>query len=191
MVCAARRGLPVEVGGQQPLYLVAMDIELTIHVGALLVGIGATLFMDIWSLLAQRAFGIPAPNYCLVGRWVATMPSGRFRHASIAASPRKRWECALGWIAHYGVGVAYARVFVVLASDAWLAQPRLLPALLFGAVTLIVPFFVMQPAFGLGMASSKTPHPAQARIKSLLSHAAFGVGLYASAIGVGRIQGWL
>lgn len=168
-----------------------MDIALTVHLGAILTGIGATLFMDAWSLLAQRVLGISAPNYCLVGRWVATLPTGRFRHASIAASPRKRWECALGWFTHYVVGIAYALMFVILASDAWLTEPRLLPALFFGAVTLVVPFLIMQPAFGLGMASSKTPDPVQARLKSLLSHLAFGAGLYVSALGVSQAREWL
>jgi hypothetical protein len=44
-----------------------------------------------------------------------------------------------------------------------------------------VPFFVMQPAFGAGVAASKTPRPAQARLRSLMTHGVFGVGLYAGA----------
>jgi hypothetical protein len=44
-----------------------------------------------------------------------------------------------------------------------------------------VPFFTMQPSFGLGIAASKTPHPNQARLKSLMTHTVFGVGLYLSA----------
>ncbi len=165
-----------------------MNIAFTVNVGAILAGTGATLFMDAWSLFAQRALGIAAPNYCLVGRWVATMPTGRFVHAGIAGSPQKRRECAIGWITHYAVGVLYALVFVAFVSDDWLARPRLVPALLFGAATLVVPFCIMQPAFGLGIASSKTPDPAQARLKSLLSHTAFGIGLYVSAIGIDRIR---
>jgi hypothetical protein len=36
----------------------------------------------------------------------------------------------------------------------------------------------MQPAFGLGVAASKTPNPNKARLKSLMTHTVFGVGLY-------------
>ena len=36
----------------------------------------------------------------------------------------------------------------------------------------------MQPSFGLGIAASKTPHPNKARLKSLMTHTVFGVGLY-------------
>ena len=51
---------------------------------AVLTGAGATLIMDAWALLARRLLRMPLPDYCLVGRWLAHMPEGRFRHASIA-----------------------------------------------------------------------------------------------------------
>jgi hypothetical protein len=56
-----------------------------------------------------------------------------------------------------------------------------LPALLFGVGTVLVPFLVMQPSFGLGIASSKAPNPTAARLRSLMAHAVFGVGLYLCA----------
>jgi hypothetical protein len=36
----------------------------------------------------------------------------------------------------------------------------------------------MQPLFGLGFAASKTKNPVQARLRSLMNHTVFGVGLY-------------
>jgi hypothetical protein len=47
--------------------------------------------------------------------------------------------------------------------------------------TVVFPLFVMQPALGLGVGSSKTANPTQARLKSLATHAVFGVGLYGCA----------
>ncbi|MBA3260744.1 MAG: DUF2938 family protein [Gemmatimonadales bacterium] len=38
--------------------------------------------------------------------------------------------------------------------------------------------------FGLGIAASRTPNPTQARLKSLVTHTVFGVGLYVCALGV-------
>jgi hypothetical protein len=70
----------------------------------------------------------------------------------------------------------------VLSGSAWLARPTLLPALLYGLATVAFPFFVMQPALGLGMASSRAPHPTHARLKSLATHLVFGVGLYICAL---------
>jgi len=124
------------------------------------------------------------PNFCLVGRWFSHMTEGRFRHASIAAASQMPSECAVGWIAHYVIGALYGLAFVWLASDGWLARPTFMPALIFGVVTVLLPFLIMQPAFGLGLAASRAPSPWQARIRTLLSHAVFGIGLYVCAIGV-------
>src|SRR4051812_11715102 len=125
-----------------------MSNEATYFSHAVLVGLGATLFMDIWALSLQRAFAIPLANYCLVGRWLCHMPEGTFTHVSIAAAPKKRSECTVGWIAHYATGALYALALVALASGRWLEQPTLLPALLFGIGSVLVPYLIMQPSFG-------------------------------------------
>jgi hypothetical protein len=164
-----------------------MSIEANYFLGAIAVGIGATLVMDIWNLFLMRAFSIPSLNYCLLGRWLLHMPGGTFRHARITGAAPKPLECKVGWIAHYTIGVVFASVFFVLASDDWLESPTLLPALLYGIGTVVLPLFVMQPSFGLGIASSRTLNPTQARLKSLLTHTVFGVGLYVCALGVSYV----
>jgi uncharacterized membrane protein YagU involved in acid resistance len=115
------------------------------------------------------------------------MPGGTLRHASITGAPHKPHECTVGWIAHYTLGVVFALVFVVLASGDWLARPTVLPALLYGIGTVVFPFFIMQPSFGLGMAASRTPNPTLARLKSLATHTVFGIGLYVCAVGVSYV----
>ena len=161
-----------------------MSTEATYVLSAVAVGLGATLFMDLWALFLKRAFSIPSANYCLVGRWFRYMPEGTFMHASIVNASQKRFECTVGWIAHYVIGAVYALAFVALVSGNWLARPTLLPALLFGVGTVLAPLLVMQPSFGLGIAASRTPNPTQARLRSLMAHTAFGVGLYVCAVGV-------
>jgi len=164
-----------------------MSIAATDILGAIAIGIGATLVMDLWNLFLKRAFAIPSLSYCLLGRWVRHMPEGTLRHANIAAAPRKPHECTIGWIAHYTVGVVLALVFVVFAAGGWLARPTLLPPLLFGVGTVVFPFFILQPSFGLGIAASRAPNPTQARLKSLMTHIVFGIGLYACALGVSYV----
>jgi hypothetical protein len=110
------------------------------------------------------------------------MPRGTFAHRSIAAAEPVRHECPVGWAAHYGIGTGFALLFVLLVSPRWLERPTLLPALAFGIVTVLVPWLVMQPALGLGVASSRAPSPAGARLKSLATHTVFGLGLYGSAL---------
>jgi hypothetical protein len=145
---------------------------------AVAIGFGASLLMDLWNLFLKLAFGIPSLNYCLLGRWLRHMPSGTFRHASIADARPMRLECTCGWVAHYTIGAGLGVGFLLLVSRAWLAQPAFWPALLWGIGTVVIPMFVMQPALGLGVAASKTANPTQARVKSLATHAVFGVGLY-------------
>ena len=161
-----------------------MNIEGTDILGAIAIGIGATLAMDLWNLFLKRTFSIPSLNYCLLGRWLRHMPEGTFRHASIAAAPAKPLECTVGRIAHYTIGVVLALVFVAFTSGDWLARTTVLPALLYGIGTVVFPFFIMQPSLGLGVAASRTPNPTQARLKSLVTHTVFGLGLYVCALGL-------
>jgi Protein of unknown function (DUF2938) len=145
---------------------------------ALLVGVGATAAMDLWGIARQRLLGIPAANYALVGRWLGWMPRGRFRHESIAATPAVRHERLLGWAAHYAIGIMFAGVLLGAVGMTWIQAPTIVPALLVGIGTVAAPFLVMQPGMGAGVAASRTPRPAAARIQSLITHAVFGVGLY-------------
>ena len=146
--------------------------------GAILMGLGATLVFDLWGLFLKSAFKIAPSNICLVGRWLLYMPEGTFKHPNIGSAPRKRAECTVGWIAHYTIGAIFAIAFVELAGDSWLEHPTPFPAILYGVVTVLAPFFILQPTMGLGFAASKVANPAQARLRSLMNHTAFGVGLY-------------
>jgi hypothetical protein len=76
------------------------------------------------------------------------------------------------------IGITFAIAFLVLAGNDWLQYPKLIPAITFGVVTVLMPSFIMQPAFGLGLAASKTSNPNQARFRSLMNHTVFGAGLY-------------
>jgi len=146
----------------------------------LLVGAGATAVMDLWAIARKRLLGIAPPDYGLVGRWLAHMGRGRFRHDSIAASAPVRGERLLGWFAHYLIGIAFAALLLAIWGIAWIRQPTIGPALLVGIGTVAAPFLVMQPGMGAGIAASRLPRPAAARIQSLLTHAIFGLGLYSA-----------
>lgn len=43
---------------------------------------------------------------------------------------------------------------------------------------IVFPFFVMQPALGAGIMASNRPNPDFARLKSLMTHFSFGLGMY-------------
>ena len=151
-------------------------------ISGILIGLGATLTFDLWALFLKHAFKITPSNICLVGRWLRYMPEGTFKHANIVSAPRKSAECTVGWIAHYMIGITFAIVFVAFVGNNWLQHPTLIPAIVFGVVTVLAPFSIMQPSFGLGFAASKLSNPTQARLRSLMNHAAFGIGLYLFAL---------
>ncbi|QQS55681.1 MAG: DUF2938 domain-containing protein [Candidatus Competibacteraceae bacterium] len=157
-----------------------MKFELLI--GTVTVGLGATFVMDLWAIFLKQAFKIPSSNYCMVGRWLLHMTNGSIKHQSITAAAQKPAECTIGWVAHYTIGALFALALVALATPKWLQSPTLMPALVFGIATVGFPFLIMHPSVGLGIAASKTPNPMQARLRSLMNHAAFGVGLYVSAV---------
>lgn len=144
------------------------------------IGIGATAVMDLWSILRKSLFEINPPNYGMVGRWLAYMTHGKFRHDSIAESAPMLGEHYIGWIAHYLIGIAFAAVLVVTAGKPWIFNPTIGPALVVGVGTVAAPFLLMQPGMGAGIASSRTPKPNSARLHSFINHAVFGLGLYAS-----------
>lgn len=154
---------------------------------ALVTGVGATAFVDLWAIVRRRVLHVPLPDYGLVGRWFAHLARGRFHHASIATSQPIRGEHAIGWVAHYVVGVVFAALLLAVWGLAWVRQPTIGPALLVGIGTVAAPFMVMQPGMGAGIAASRTPRPAAARLQSLVTHTVFGLGLYASGW-VARLQ---
>jgi len=69
-------------------------------------------------------------------------------------------------------------LFVVFVGADWLKHPTLIPAITFGVFTVVAPFFIMQPAFGFGIAAAKASNSTSARVRSLINHFAFGFGLY-------------
>jgi hypothetical protein len=134
--------------------------------------------MDLWAAIVKQALRLPITNWALVGRWFGHMPSGTFRHRNVADAPPVRGELALGWAAHYAIGIAYGVMYTLFVAYIAGDVPRLLSALLFSFAMLVFPWLVMQPALGGGVFASRTPRPNLARSISLSMHAAFGIGLY-------------
>jgi hypothetical protein len=160
--------------------VICMSKEFELVIRTLLVGAGATAAMDVWSLLLQRV-GIRSLDYAMLGRWIGHLPSGTFKHENIATAPAVRHERAMGWCAHYGIGITFAALLVWIGGLEWARAPTLLPALATGLLTVVVPFFVLQPALGAGIAASRTPNPNLARTLTILIHMVYGFGLYGSA----------
>lgn len=148
---------------------------------ALVIGVGATMVMDLWAALL-RQFGVPSLNLAFLGRWIGHLAGGEWGHVSIAAAAPIRGERWIGWGAHYSIGVVFAALLLWTCGVEWVRAPSLLPALLVGIATVIAPLFVLQPALGAGIASRKTARPLFNSMKSVATHVVFGVGMYLTAL---------
>lgn len=147
---------------------------------AILIGVGATALMDLAAVVRAR-FGAPFPDYGLVGRWIAHAARGQPAQKAIAQAAPVSGEAAIGWTAHYVIGVAYAAL-LLLAFPGWDAEPTLAPALQVGVGTVLAPFLIMQPGMGMGFFAARTPKPNVVRLRSLVTHATFGLGLYVAGL---------
>lgn len=146
------------------------------------IGIGATVLMDLWAILLWKAFGQSRPNWAPVGRWFYHLKNGIVFHDDIGKAEPYGQERALGWIGHYAVGIVYGVILALIVGPAWFAAPTFLPAWILGIVTVGAGWFLLQPGLGIGVAASKTPSPGKVRVLNLVSHTVFALGLYGTAL---------
>ena len=102
------------------------------------VGVGGTVVLDIWAYLLQWRFNTPATNWPMVGRPIGNIPKGQFVQKSMAAAAPVRGESAIGWLAHYLIGIGYGLLLIALWGTEWLKQPTVLPPTIV-ALCLLVP----------------------------------------------------
>ena len=149
---------------------------------SVVIGIGGTAAMDLWALLLTAVFGLPRPNWGLVGRWFVHLAKGTFFHKDIAAAQAVPNELALGWFSHYAIGILYAGALIVFAGREWVSNPTFLPAWIVGLVTVSAGWFILQPGMGAGWAASLRPNAMQIRALNLVAHTVFAAGMFGAAV---------
>ncbi|GLT01618.1 membrane protein [Sphingobium jiangsuense] len=150
-------------------------------VHAALVGIGGTIILDLYAFLLQRVLDVSGTNWKMVGRWIGHMPKGEFIQPAIGQAKPVSGEHALGWAFHYGIGIAYGLLLVALWGTGWLQKPGITEPLILALALLMLPYCVMMPGMGMGMAGSRTPNPNMTRLKSVVGHCVFAAGMYLTA----------
>ena len=155
-------------------------MENRVFVGGLIVGVLATVTMDVVAMIALRlgiaGEGPRRTGPDLIGRWIGYLFQGKFRHTDILQTPQLRGELLLGFAAHYAIGIAltllYLGVLIVLH-----AKPTAFSAILYGTATTILPWFLMFPSQGMGWLGWHTPGEVHLARASLFNHIVFGVGI--------------
>ena len=117
----------------------------------------------------------------MVGRWLGHMLKSEFVQTNIGQAEPVPGEHALGWTFHYVIGIAYGLLLVAIWGAGWLRQPGIAEPLILALALLVLPYFVMMPGMGMGMAGSRTPKPNVTRLKSVIGHSMFGIGMYLTA----------
>ena len=142
------------------------------------IGIVATLVIDIWAVILSTIFKLPTTNWSMVGRWCAHLRTGQIIHRPISQSKPVKYEQTIGWLFHYIIGIGYAYLYVMLMVFIFIKDPSLTSAIIYGLVTLIAPWLVLQPALGLGLFARLAEKPNTIRALNLSVHLIFGVALY-------------
>ena len=143
-----------------------------------ILGLIATIGTDIWAAIVKHVLRLPTANWALVGRWFGHMARGVFSHHRIADSAAIPNELAIGWAAHYVIGIAYGLAYLSIVQLYLSSTPTIMSALVFGVATLGAPWLIMQPCMGAGILASKTPRPVITRLVNLSMHLVFGISLY-------------
>ncbi len=146
------------------------------------IGVGATLMLDLFAALRARLTGSPGMNWGKVGRWLGHLPRGHLTLTGPIASVAIPGEVVMGWAFHYGVGIALTAVMTVVLGTDWLGHPPFFPVVGFGVLTVTMPMLTLQPALGMGLAARHAALPWLVRRNSLITHFVFGIGLFLSAV---------
>ena len=145
--------------------------------GIIIAGIVACLAMDIFQRVLLITSGQPPSNWAVVGRWAFNvLRTAHLYQPAIESSAEITGERAFGWVVHYAVGIGYAVIYAELMQKGQLT-PSLSDGLLFGFLSVIIPWFFFLPVLGKGIMAKHTPAPAKVCILALANHCVFGLGM--------------
>jgi hypothetical protein len=156
---------------------------ITLYLG----GIVGALLMDITENVAARHGIGSGVSVRLVGRWAIALGRGTLQHRDIRETVSHRHEIAAGWLFHYFIGGGAVALLLAIGWQlagvtAPLASP--LPYLLFGFATSALPWLILLPSFGWGLAGRHGPAGSNALLASTLSHIPYGLGIWLMVVAV-------
>ena len=134
--------------------------------------------MDLVAVLLSKLKIIqPLIESKIVGRWVLYMLKGKFIHTDISKAPELEREKEVALIAHYLIGIVLALIFLFFENLVPTAQILILTPILFGLLTVLLPWLWLYPSIGLGFLALKTQRTSTYLITSTINHFNFGLGI--------------
>ena len=147
------------------------------HLELVLIGIGSCIVFDVWQRIFQIFTSIPPSNWTLVGRWfIGLISNGQLIANQLSRQPEAKHETPTGWIVHYVVGIAYAYVLFILVQLE-VFELTITHGLVFGVVSVLVPWLSFASNGECQNYGSKTPNPKMACALTLMMHSLFGLSL--------------
>src|SRR6476620_10009956 len=154
---------------------------------SLCIGVISTLSMDRLTVVASRLRWMAPLSPRLIGRWFASVARAQPFHADIARTAPVKYELAIAAPVHYTIGMALAALYVWGMLQLGWAPRHLALALAFGLSTSLLPWLIMFPSMGYGFFGSYGPAGTRLLVSSLMSHAFFGMGLWAG-VGIAGVS---
>jgi hypothetical protein len=149
-----------------------------LHTRNLVLGVFATITMDLLSTTALKLRWIAFLPPRLTGRWFGLMAQGHFVHSDIAQAAPISHEMAIALPMHYAVGITLGIVYLAVCSTLDLGPRSLITALAFALCTNLLPWLVMFPAMGYGWFGMHGPPGTRLFSSSLVTHCFYGIGLW-------------
>ena len=142
-----------------------------------IIGIVSCVVMDVWQRLLKLLYSINPSDWSVVGRWFVLVVSERqiYNPTIDQATPIKN-ELMIGWIVHYSVAILYSIFFYILLEYG-ICSASLINGIIFGLISVVVPWFFFMPVLGKGFLVMKTPSPLMACSLAVGSHIAIGASI--------------
>ncbi|MDA9171139.1 DUF2938 domain-containing protein [Alphaproteobacteria bacterium] len=152
----------------------------------LFVGLLSCLVMDLWQRLVKLTYGINPSDWGVIGRWlIMLILKQKVLNPNIENEKPYKNELIIGWIFHYFVAILYSLAFFILIYYFEFLEASFYDGLIFGLITVIIPWFIFLPILGKGILAVKTPKPILVCSLSVWSHVAIGtpIGLLYQFLG--------
>jgi hypothetical protein len=144
----------------------------------IIAGIVCCIAMDVWQRILFLTFNIPPTNWSITGRWFVMLISKKIIfNQNLDHENPVRYELQIGWAFHYWVAIIYGFAYYFLLAVFDILDTSILSGLIFGLISVIVPWFFYLPVTGKGFMGNKTPNPTLTILLSTSSHVVVGVFL--------------
>ena len=143
----------------------------------IIIGIVSCVVMDLWQKLLKLLYSINPSDWSVVGRWFVLVVSDRqiYNPTIDQVAPIKN-ELMIGWIVHYSVAILYSIFFYILLEYG-ICSASFTNGIIFGLISVVVPWFFFMPVLGKGFLGMKAPSPIMACSLAVGSHIAIGASI--------------